>query len=359
MDRRRLFAVALVLVLAGSVPAGVAATEPARPADAGPLRSFDLAASGDILVHSSVWKRARANATGGARFDFRPMFEQVRSLIEPYDLALCHLETPLSRKDKDLASYPVFNTPHEIADAIRYAGYDGCSTASNHSLDQGSVGIDSTLDWLEKKGLGHAGTGRTKAESHRTTFYDVNGVQVAHLSYAYGFNGFVPRHPWEVNRIRSKRIIADAKRARNRGAEFTIVSLHWGWEYVTMPSGYQRRVARRVMRSPAADLILGHHAHTVQPIAFRSQKPVVFGMGNFLSGMIRTADRPGVQDGVVLHLEVQEQAGGGFEVVDVSYTPTWVDRGSWEISPAAGASRTRTIRAINRLGANDDGVHPD
>ncbi|MEX0991758.1 MAG: CapA family protein [Actinomycetota bacterium] len=359
MARRIVLAAVLALALSGSSVAEVRAGDSTPVESSGPLRSFDLAASGDILVHSSVWKRARAYATGGARFDFRPMFAQVRSLIEPYDLALCHLETPLSRNDTSLSSYPVFNTPHEIADAIRYAGYDGCSTASNHSLDQGSAGIDSTLDWLEKKGLGHAGTARTKAESRGTTFYDVNGVQVAHLSYAYGFNGFVPRHPWEVNRIRSKMIIADAKRARDRGAEFTIVSLHWGWEYVTMPSGYQRRVARQIMRSPAADLILGHHAHTVQPIGFRSQKVVVFGMGNFLSGMFRTADRPGVQDGVVVHLMVQEQAGGDLEVSDVSYTPTWVDAGSWKISPATGASRTRTIKAINRMGANDDGVHPD
>jgi hypothetical protein len=152
------------------------------------LRRVTLVAGGDVLVHSAVWESARTHA-GGEGFDFAPMFEPIAAFVAGADLAICHLEVPLSADNAHLASYPRFSAPFELADGIRAAGFDGCSVASNHVLDQGVAGIDATLDHLDRVGLGHAGAARTPEEAHSITTYEVRGTRIAHLSYTYGFNG--------------------------------------------------------------------------------------------------------------------------------------------------------------------------
>jgi Bacterial capsule synthesis protein PGA_cap len=102
--------------------------------------SFTLAATGDLLLHEPVTKRAKALASGHG-YDFRPLLAGVRPILSAADLAICHLETPLSRDDRRISYWPSFNAPREIAPAARWAGYDTCTTASNHTLDQGSDGV--------------------------------------------------------------------------------------------------------------------------------------------------------------------------------------------------------------------------
>jgi Bacterial capsule synthesis protein PGA_cap len=116
------------------------------PAQASTPRGFTLLASGDVLPHRSVLERARAyGARSGRPYDFGPMFAAVRPIVSAADLAVCHLETPLSPSGRHLSGYPTFNAPPQLASAIRGAGYDACSVASNHSMDQGAQGVVGTL----------------------------------------------------------------------------------------------------------------------------------------------------------------------------------------------------------------------
>ncbi|MDH4112871.1 MAG: CapA family protein [Actinomycetota bacterium] len=327
---------ARILPHASASAPNVAASSTDLPGEAdGDPRRFTIAATGDILIHESLWERAaKLGVEVGRAFDFRPMFHRVRGLLSEADVAICHLETPVTT-DGTLSSYPVFAAPHQIVDAIADAGYDSCSTASNHSLDQGAGGIDATLDALDRAGLAHAGTARSRAESRRITMLDVDGVEVAQLAYSFGFNGFIPEHDWQANRIQIGRILDDARRARAQGSRFTIVSLHWGVEPLSSPTAFQVRVADRLTRSRFVDAIVGHHAHVVQPIERLHGKVVAYGMGNFLSGMRPSELWPdGVDDGVIVVLDV-ELRGDAYRVRNVSTVPTSVAGGTWRIVPGA------------------------
>ena len=338
-----------------------------------PLRHFTIAATGDLLSHSPVYERALLN--GGDHYDFSPMFRKVKPLLSRADLAICHLETPLSASDQDLSSYPVFNVPHELADAIKGAGYDYCSTASNHSYDQGPGGVRATLHALDEAGVRHNGTARSPREAHRPPVLEVNGVKVGLLSYTYGLNGFrLPAgQPWLVDLIDVRSILREARAVRARGAQFVIVSLHWGLEYQVIPTAEQVAVAKRVLASPAVDLIIGHHAHVVQPIDRIHRKYVVYGMGNFLSNQSIACCAEETRDGVMVDLEVQGR-GDDLRVAKVTYVPTWVEIGPFTITPVARALRNpslpaethaalkeswrRTTHAIGLLGARKFGVRP-
>jgi poly-gamma-glutamate capsule biosynthesis protein CapA/YwtB (metallophosphatase superfamily) len=312
-----------------------------------------LLASGDVLPHRSVVERARTSGARSGRFyDFGSMFSSIRPIVSAADLAVCHLETPLSPSGRGLSGYPRFNAPPQLASAIRTAGYDACSVASNHSMDQGPAGVAGTLHVLDKAGLRHAGMARSLREA-RPTILSVRGVRVALLSYTYGLNGFrLPRgRPWLVNLLSPGRILADTRAARRAGSQFTVLFLHWGQEYRSAPTTAQRTLARKLLADPSVDLILGHHAHVVQPVQRIHGKWVAFGMGNSLSAQSAACCSAATQDGVLLKVTVVRKAGS-FVVENVGYIPTWVEHPSYRIHPVlkalAGGSASPAMRAMLR-----------
>jgi poly-gamma-glutamate synthesis protein (capsule biosynthesis protein) len=360
--RSKIARIAASALLLGSLAAAPAAGEDAEP------RRFTIAAAGDILIHESIWQKADSYVPGYRTYDFFPLFAPIEPWISEADLAICHLEVPLSPDNSHISTYPRFSSPHELADAIKKVGFDTCSTASNHSLDQGYSGLVDTLEVLDAAGLEHAGTARSKKERH-PALYDVAGVKVGHISYTYGTNGLTTSIDYAVNSpLRSSEILADAAWARGRGAEFVMVSLHWGAEYVVRPLSSQVSLANTLLASPDIDVILGHHVHVVQPIDRIGTKVVVYGMSNLISNIRTRSDgsRLGSEDGVIVHLEVTEQPGGGFLVTDVEYTPTWVHPTTKKIMPVEHwlevgtgydstlrTSRNRTVNRINLLGVAD------
>jgi poly-gamma-glutamate synthesis protein (capsule biosynthesis protein) len=345
-----LVAVALLAAGGGERAAGhtAAAADPVR---------LTIAASGDFLIHEPVWERARADG-GGRRYDFRRMLRFVRPIASRADLALCHAETPMSRRRP--SGYPRFNTPRALARAIEWAGYDVCSTASNHSLDQGQGGIRSTEAALRRAGLAHTGSFASAAAQRRSTILTAKGVKVAFLSYTEMTNGIPLPHPWSVNIARPRRILADARRARSRGAQVVVVNLHWGTEYQARPSRFQRRLARRLTRTRLVTAVVGQHAHVVQPITRVNGRLVVFGEGNLVSNQTAACCPRATQDGLIAMLRITVNEGRA-EVAAVDYVPTWVRHPDYAVLPVGvalrrrlapesvlRASRRRTVRAAGR-----------
>ncbi|HSQ37780.1 MAG TPA: CapA family protein [Acidimicrobiia bacterium] len=316
-------------LLALVIPAPGAADEPSR--------SFTIAASGDILIHGSVARAALAYGEGES-YDFSAMLAPTEPWIAEADLAICHLEGTLSVDDTGLSYYPLFVAPHTVADAIAAAGYDTCSLAGNHALDRGQQGLEETIELLEARGIAHEGTARTE-EERLPGLYRVNGVTVAHLDYTYGLNG-LPRPAWySVNIIDPEAILADARWAREHGAEFVVLTIHWGVEYQHGPTAGQEDLAERLLSSPDVDLILGSHAHVVQPIGRVSDEVVVYGMGNHLSNQnsMWGAKYHSTEDGLMVQITVAEQPDGRFVATSVTYTPTWVEMHTYRVLPVAWA----------------------
>ena len=292
-----------------------------------PPRELSLAFAGDILIHTSLWEEAERYA-GGSGYDFSPMFADVRPLLESVDLAVCHLEVPIAPPGEEPSTFPLYGAPRELVAGIAAAGYDRCSTASNHTLDQGTAGIDATLAAFDEAGLGQSGMARTPAEIEPSVF-EVNGVSITHLSYTWSFNGLrLPAdQPWRSAEIDPDRIIADAVAARAKGAELVIVSMHWGAETVTAVTSTQRRQAEALAASGAIDLIVGHHTHVVQRIEQVNGVWTVFGLGNQLSNHpTRDFFPPSSQDGMIVTVSLTVSADGEVIVDTPVVHPTWVHR---------------------------------
>lgn len=316
---------------AGATTTTAAATTTTE-ADGPAAPAFTMAFAGDLLPHTAVNEQAAAyGRSTGKAYDYSPMLAPMRDIIGGADLAICHMEVPTVPVGEQISTYPSFGAPPELVDGAASAGYDGCSTASNHSLDRGRKGLNRLLDTLDANKMQHNGTARTEAEGDgRATIYDVDGYKVAHLSYAYGFNGYkIPADaPWSVNQIDPAKITARAAEAKAAGADLVVVSMHWGTEYVHDPTAQQQQWADAVMASPAVDLIVGHHAHVVQPIGKVNGKFVVWGLGNQVSNQTQLPRR----DGLTVRVHV-EKADGKLRVASIDAIPTYVDLPSFHVLP--------------------------
>ncbi|MGC0379174.1 CapA family protein [Streptomyces sp. SAI-229] len=339
ITRSRKVALVLTVVLA----AGAACQardhrppEPGRPAPtAAGSRGFTLVASGDVLPHDSVIERARYDA-GGTGYDFRPMLSGIRSVIESADVALCHMETVYGAGG-DYTGHLLFGSPPEVAAGLAATGYDGCSTASDHSLDDGAEGIRRTLDALDRAGVRHAGSARTEREARTATVLRAGPARIAHLAYTHGADGLPlpPDEPWAVNLVDEARIVADARAARRAGADVVVVSLHWGTEWQEAPDERQTALARSLTASatggrPDIDLILGTHAHVPQAYEKVNGTWVIYGMGDQIAGEM--TDHEGVRDPRGNQSTLgrftfapPKRPGGRWEVTRAEFVPQFFD----------------------------------
>lgn len=326
VSRTRILGVALATVLLAT---GCTARSTAGDGSwTGRPRTLTVIGAGDVLVHPPVWQQARADARAEGRdgLDFDPIFAGVKPAVSGADLAICHLETPLAPADGPYQGWPRFAAPPQVLTAVRHAGFDDCSTASNHSYDQGTEGVDRTLDDLDAAGLHHSGTARSAAEAATPDLIDVDGVRVADLAYTFGLNDGITLpagKPWLVNTTDVSTILHAAHRARQRGAQIVILSLHWGTEYQQAPTGLQIKQAHQLLASPDVDLILGCHAHVVQPFEKIDGKWVIYGMGNEIA---RHDDPvPASRAGVMPKVTFTRSSAGHWRVTSVEAIPTWVD----------------------------------
>jgi poly-gamma-glutamate synthesis protein (capsule biosynthesis protein) len=256
------------------------------------------------------------------------MFADIGPLIAGADYAICHLETPFAPPGVQLSTMPKYQVPTEVALALADAGYDRCSTASNHTMDGGVASIDHTVSALLEAGISQAGMART-LEEIEPTVVNVNGLAVSHLSYTIHFNGLsLPAdEPWRSARVDIERILDDATTARNMGAELVIVSMHWGNEGSSRPNPNQKDWSEKLAASGLIDIVVGSHPHVLQPIEQVGDMWVLNSLGNFISAM-PTGDKwpPSTQDGAVVLVEVSGVPGGRFHVGRPEVVPTWVDR---------------------------------
>ncbi len=288
--------------------------------------------NGDILVHAPVWQRALFDGHG--QYDFAPMLREIRPYVRSADLAICHVETPMSPRPPQ--GYPVFNTPPRLALAIAQTGWRICDTASNHSVDQGQYGIDQTGLALDRAGVLHTGSFSSQAAQRRTLMVTVKGVKVAFLAYTEMTNGIPLPHPWSVNIAKVSAVRRAARAARRRGAQVVIVNFHWGTEFEAAPSAFQLATARALTTDPDITAIVGQHVHVVQPIRRVHHKLVVFGEGQVLSN--ESADCCSVQteDGmlVFLHITVDRNRA---RLVRIGYMPTWDRHPDYTVLPIGEA----------------------
>jgi len=292
--------------------------------------------AGDILLHRGPIEAAR---TGENTYDFRPFLRDIRPFIDG-DLAIVNMETPVDvlGENRDITTWPLFNAPFEILEALDYAGFNHLIAANNHSFDRGFSGLVATVQNFERVGLDFTGMYVDADAFHTPTILDVRGIQVGIIAYTDSVNGLeslVPAAmlPYAVRRFRSNvmddvpAMAEDIARLRAAGAEVVIVSLHWGAEYVDAPTEMQRQIAR-ALSDQGADVIMGNHAHVIQPIEWHEREDggrslIIYSLGNFLADQTRlNTPIERTQFGKLVSLQVIREPDGTIRLGICEVLPT-------------------------------------
>ena len=363
-------AVLSVLLLAACSDAAKPTNDPPPPppstsAAPSPPDEFTLVATGDVLVHQDRALTSGARQDDGS-YDFSGVLAGVAPMIGAADLAICHLETPVAPPGGPYRGYPSFAVQPEIVDALAGAGYDLCSTASNHSLDDGTEGVIRTLDALDGAGIAHTGTYRTQAESAEPRIVDVGGIKVGHVAATFSLNG-VPLpagREWSVDVATVGGVqvpdvdgmLAAAARARAAGAEVVVASLHCCVEYRNDPTDAQVAAVRTLLASPDVDLVLGHHAHVVQPFEQIAGEWAAYGLGNHVAEHA-TRGYP-TEDSVLARFTFTRGDDGRFAVTSAEAVPLRIQLDADRVSvvPADPATFDRVADVLGSRGATAAGL---
>jgi hypothetical protein len=248
---------------------------------------------------------------GPCRLNPESMFQHVRAELRRADLAFCQLEPVLTSRGEPMpqARLAMRSAPLETARAIRDAGFDVVSFASNHCMDWGRVGLLDTLDALRANELQTVGAGPNLVAARRPAIVTSNEQRIAFLAYCsilpQGYAaesnraGAAPMRAWTkyeqiehdqpgtparvhtfAHRDDLQALVADIARAK-ADADCVIVSMHWGVHFVPGEiAQYQREVAHAAIDA-GADLILGHHPHVMKGIEVYRGKTIFYSLGNF------------------------------------------------------------------------------
>lgn len=321
-------------------------TEPATK-----MATATIGATGDILLHDLVIKSGYNEEDGTYNYDY--MFRWFSEYVSQMDYAAANLEVTLAGDDNGypFAGYPSFNAPDEIVDAAKGAGFDLLLTANNHAFDTGITGMKRTQQVIEERGMDHLGT-RPNKNANRYIVREINGIKIGMICYTYisGYtnaknyilngnylpteatpliNGF---HYKDLNTFYTN-LAGELEKMNADGAEATVIFIHWGTEYKTMPNESQKKIAQKLC-DLGLDVIVGNHAHVAQPVelltstTYDSHKTLcLYSTGNTVSNIYKSGDFPvNTEDGMLFTFTFAKYSDGKVLVESADVIPTWVYR---------------------------------
>ncbi len=236
---------------------------------------------------------------------------------------------------------PRINGPESFLSAAVGAGFDVLTNANNHINDYGTDGIEKTLAMLDAYGIPHTGA-YASADDKVPLLVDVEGIKIGIVAYTDHLNRSAGANMDLINLYDADEVAEDIAAAKEAGADFTIVYIHWGTENTHTVTRTQRTIAQHIADS-GADLILGSHPHCTQEFELLETDggtvPVIYSLGNFISSM---AGRALNRDGMILKFVLEKDGVTGETTLqDLSYIPTLctnTDEGSFVVLPADEAS---------------------
>ena len=308
-------------------------------------KQINLNAVGDVMTHKPQLQ-AQYDASSNS-YNFDNNFQYVNSFIEKSDLSIANLETTLAGSSIPYTSYPAFNSPDTLVDALKNAGVDVLSTINNHSFDKGDLGVKRTLQVTKEKGLETVGTVQN-VDDKNYIIKDIEGIKLGITSFSYGEvkNGTKYVNGIQIsNESKDKMNIFDMHSVDNafntirkdldniKDTDMQIVILHWGSEYQRVPSEFQTNLAQK-LSDYGVDIIIGSHPHVVQPVEMikssdgNNDTLVIYSLGNFISNQRKELlGSPYPEDGLMVNIEITKDFNEDKTCVSqVECIPTWVNK---------------------------------
>ena len=306
------------------------ATEPATRAQKSTKTTIHIKAAGDLNVTNTVINAGVA--VGG--YNYTRAFMDVASTLSDADLTVLNLEGNICGEPygSDTTS-----APRELLDGLRNAGVDLIQLANSCTINNGLIGLTSTLQTIRAAGLEPVGAFASESEFQQSKGYTITeaqGVKVAFVAFTKGLGGrglpagndnlvniLYEDYASTYDKIDRTRITSVLKAVEAEKPDITIALLHWGSEYNDDISDTQKSIVN-LMKKQGVDVIIGTHPHTVQAIEYDELAGtlVAYSLGDFFGD----ASRGGTNYSIILDLEItKDSSTGTTKVTNYSYTPIY------------------------------------
>ena len=250
-------------------------------------KTVKLAAVGDALIHENILNSGKQK---DGSYNYDAIFEHMKDYLSGFDVKIINQETIFVYDSKKFGGYPSFGTPKEVGDAMRAAGFNVITCATNHAYDRKEIGIQNTLDYWRKYKDSVLVTGIYGSQQDYDTLAirEYNGIKIAFLNYTTLLNSGAIKEPYYIRMYKEAAALKEIQAAKKK-ADFVIVLPHWGVEYEHEPSEKQEKMAKKLAEA-GADAIIGCHPHVVQPVKVIKTSdgrrvPCYYSLGNFVSNM--------------------------------------------------------------------------
>ncbi|NTW14635.1 MAG: CapA family protein [Candidatus Moranbacteria bacterium] len=251
-----------------------------------------LVFGGDVTLASWYGTLAGSNDPAWPFLKLRPYFMTA-------DLVMVNCETAITDRGVIQPKEFNFRMKPELVAAFTQNGISLVTIANNHVCDYGKVGLEDTISYLDRAGIGHVGAGMNLTEARKPVWRMIKGKRFAFL--AYGNYSSATADRYGVAYRDPSYVVADIRSAKKMGADYVVVNFHWGAERAKSPSLSDKGIAHAAVDA-GADIVVGHHPHVLQPVEIYRGKIIAYSLGNFVFGGNRN---PG-KDSALLEVTVTD-----------------------------------------------------
>lgn len=304
---------------------------------------------------------ARLLAVGDVYFDrteIRSPYAALGPLLEDADFRFCNYEAPITSLQEPVPGPGVrLRTPPENLRALEAGRFDAISLANNHILDYGVGALKETLDTLESRRAPFTGAGSTLEQALRPIVLERGGIRFGFLAFACAFPPayaatasqpglapvrISPSGIYDIELQAEQQVISTADDAdvalmtqtvRNlkREVDHVIVSYHWGVPGNREPEEYQRALGHATVDA-GASVVLGHHAHVLQPVEAYGRGLIFYGLSHFIFDLPEIISRFGFDtETAAVSIDFARD-----EIQGASLTPMVMEEGADPRRPVGG-----------------------
>ena len=292
--------------------------------------TIHLRAAGDLNVTDSVVDAGLA-ASG---YDYTRAFQDVASTLSDADLTLLNLEGNIYGETYGTATT---SAPYKLLTALRNAGVDLIQMANSCSINNGLIGLSSTLQAIRTAGMEPVGAYASPNEFRRSKGYticEIQGLRVAFVAFTKGVGGrgmpagnedcvnlLYLDYDSTYKKVDTEGITQILSDVKAEKPDFTVALLHWGSENNDTISSTQESIVKLLQKN-GVGLIIGTHPHLVQKIDYNEAAGtlVAYSLGDFFGD----AARGGTNYSIILDVEItKDNVKGTTRVTGYSYTPIY------------------------------------
>ena len=211
----------------------------------------------------------------------------------------------------------------------------------NHVYDYGKDAFLDMLTAFEEKGLPHIGAGRNLEEAMKPYYFIIGGYKFAFVNATraekYVLTPGATETSEGVFRCYDPTNMINLIKELRPNNDYVVAIIHYGWEDHHELEQVQIDSSHMYIDA-GADIVVGHHAHTLQGVEFYNHKPIIYNLGDFIFSN-------NTDDTVIFQMILQEDKNFIYKMIPGIHKNCYT-------SLHTGSEKQRVINNINSWSIN-------